>query len=169
MVVGGGARILGRLLLGLALAYALGVPGVSAATGCSVEVSPRAGAAGTVFVFSGAGFEPTRLVLLKDGEPAGSHELDAGDQGEPWQVTVRSRPGDEGEWSAELSSDECTATAEFRVTLANTDAADTVAAAAQPGRGVPLVALLALATLALCGGLTLGRRLRLASVDNRGL
>src|SRR5688572_23653951 len=116
MVTRGRVRALGASFVALLL-LSIGAAGVSAADAeCSVEVSPTAGAAGTVFVFSGTGFEPTELVLHKDDTAAGTHSIDVSDD-DPWEVSVRSRPGDEGVWAAELSSEDCSAVAQFRVTL----------------------------------------------------
>jgi hypothetical protein len=125
---------------------------------CSVSVSPRAGAAGTVFTFSGSGFTPDTLVLHKGASDAGSHTLDL-EHADPWHVTVRSRPGDEGAWSAELRGSACSPVARFTVTLANTDAAS--AADHAPANGTPPIALLLVVIGAgAVGGVALGGRLR---------
>ena len=164
MVGRGAVRAFGATSVAFVL-LCVGFAGVSAAQAeCTVEVSPRAGSAGTVFTFSGTGFTPTRLTLHKDDVAAGGHDLDVGDD-DPWEVSIRSRPGDEGTWSAELSSDECSAVAQFRVTLANTDATSD-----SPGRSPArptVVALFALLAAGLVGGKVLGRRLEPRARDNR--
>jgi hypothetical protein len=87
----GPIRVLALVLTAAVAALSLAVSSVSAVTDCSVTVAPRAGAAGTVFVFRGAGFVPATLVLEKNGMPAGEHTLDV-DSAESWEVSVRSRP-----------------------------------------------------------------------------
>jgi hypothetical protein len=165
MVSRGSIRALGVSLAALLLVF-VGVSTVSAAASCSVTVSPATGTAGTVFTFNGKGFKPTELTLHKDDAQASDHKL--GSMSDPWTLAVRSRPGDEGKWSAEFSSAQCTSAASFTVTLSNTDVAPaTVASVASHGGAVPLsLAGLVLAAGA-TGGLFLGRRLRAGSADNR--
>ncbi|HEY5474360.1 MAG TPA: hypothetical protein VIK32_14370 [Candidatus Limnocylindrales bacterium] len=137
---------------------------MAAPSQCSASVSPPAGAAGIAFTFSGTGFKPTEITLHKNDTEAGVHELSV--TSDPWQVSVRSRPGDEGSWSAELSSDQCSAVVEFKVTLANTD----VVSDAQPTSGSGSTPIgLALFVLAggIGGGLALGRRVNDRATDNR--
>ncbi len=156
--------MLGPMLSAL-LFIGIGASSVMAAEpGCTVEVAPRAGAAGTVFVFSGTGFEPTQLKLHKNGADAGSHVVDVHGN-DSWQVSVRSRPGDEGRWSAELTSRECSASVDFRVTLAST----AVAASSAPNDAPPVPWALSILVLAagLGGGVVLGRRIRTSPIDNR--
>ncbi len=123
MVSRGYARFLVAPLGALLMLVALSAGAVMAedTTTCAVDVEPQAAAAGSAFVFTGTGFKPTTLALQEeDGDPA-VHDLDVGDA-DPWEVTVRSRAGDEGIWTATFSADaECSASAEFRVTLSNTD------------------------------------------------
>ena len=90
---------------------------------CSVQVAPRAAPAGSVFVFSGTGFKPTKMTLQKDHSEPIIHDIEVGDA-DPWEVTVRSRTGDEGTWTATFSDavTNCEAKTSFRVTLSNTDA-----------------------------------------------
>ena len=105
----------------MALLIGIAAPAVKAAPpDCSVEVAPRAGSAGTIFVLSGTGFKPTSITIRRGAADADPHAIDVG-AADPWQISVRSRAGDEGSWTAELSSDQCSAVAVFRVTLANTD------------------------------------------------
>ena len=126
---------------------------------CDVSVSPRAAVAGSVFVFTGSGYDPTRLTLQKEGGDAINHELTVGDA-DPWEVTVRSRVGDEGTWSAsfEDATLDCTATTEFRVTLSNTDAIGDALTAATSG--APLALYMSVIVVGFGGGLLIGRRMR---------
>ena len=166
MVSRGALRALGVSLAALLFMCLEASSVMAAPSQCSASVSPRSGTAGTVFTFSGSGFKPTELTLHKNDAEAGVHELSG--SSDPWQVSVRSRPGDEGAWSAELSSDQCSAVVEFKVTLANTD----VLSDAQPDSGsVPLPLGLAVIVLAagVGGGLVLGRRVNVAATDNRAL
>ena len=162
MVSGGTFRALGVSLATLLLLL-VGSSTVSAASSCSVAVSPKSGAAGTVFTFKGQGFKPTNVTLHKNDLDAGAHTLS--EPKDPWTVSVRSKPGDEGTWSAEFSSDSCSAAAGFEVTLSNTD----VVATSAPGGSGPIP--LALAALVLVGGagggVILGKRLRAVPADNR--
>src|SRR3954447_528549 len=164
MVSRGKVRALGVSLAALALVL-LEVASVSAAPTCSVTVSPKSGTAGTLFTFHGSGFKPTSLLLRKDDAEAGDHTLS--ETKDPWTVAVRSRPGDEGTWSAEFSSDQCTGEASFKVTLSNTDVAGSPAG---DGRGtVPLGLAVVVLSVGAGSGLVLGRRLRSFSADNSAL
>jgi hypothetical protein len=166
MVGRGALRTLGVLLGGLLFVCLEASSVMAAPSQCSASISPRTGTAGTVFTFRGSGFTPTELTLHKNDSEASVHQLNV--NSDPWQVSVRSRPGDEGSWSAELSSAQCSAAVEFKVTLANTD----VLSDAQPDSGsVPLPLGLAVIVLAagVGGGLVLGRRVNVAATDNRAL
>jgi hypothetical protein len=155
-------RVVGVSLAAL-LFVLVGASAVSAASACSVTVSPKSGAAGTVFSFHGKGFEPTELTLHKDAADAGNHALS--NTGDPWTLAVHSRPGDEGQWSAQFASTECTAVATFSVTLSNTDVADLHADVTHGSVPLPL-GLMVLGAGA-GSGIWLGRRLRLLSAHNR--
>src|SRR3954453_7444073 len=106
MVGRGSIRTAGILLSVLLLVF-VGVSSVAAAPTCVVNVTPRSGAAGSLFTFHGSGFEPIELSLSKDDEEATVHDLT--ESNDPWTLAVRSRPGDEGKWRAQFTSDECTA------------------------------------------------------------
>jgi hypothetical protein len=164
MVSRGSIRALGVAIAGVLLLLA-GTSVVSAAAGCTVTVSPRTGVAGSVFTIHGSGFKATQLMLRRDGTEADTHPLD--ESTDHWDVAVRSRPGDEGVWTAELSSDECSAAANFTVTLENTDVADATAAAKSAGVPLGLAAFVLVAGAG--GGLVLGRRLHAVAVHNRPL
>ncbi len=127
---------------------------------CDVQVSPRAAAGGSLFVFIGSGFMPTELMLLKEGAEPISHDLSVGDA-DPWEVTVRSRIGDEGIWTATFTDQalDCKASVELRVTLSNTDLIEDIAAA---GTSSPAPVLLYLMVIAFgfATGMLIGRRVR---------
>lgn len=126
---------------------------------CDVEVNPRVAASGSAFIFSGSGFAPTELKLHKEGGEPISHDLNV-DDGDLWEFTVRSRPGDEGSWTATLSDPtvNCTATVEFRVTLINTDLIDDVAGSVSSP--APVLLYLAVIVFGFGGGVLIGRRVR---------
>jgi hypothetical protein len=126
---------------------------------CSVEVAPAAAPAGSVFVFSGTGFQPNELTLLKTGGDPVVHQLSVGDT-DPWEVTVRSRTGDEGSWTATFSDPEteCTAITRFRVTLTPTDVVDDIVAATQ-AQSAPLLLYSVVIVLGFGGGVAIGRRM----------
>ena len=127
--------------------------------GCEVQVSPLAAAAGSVFVFSGSGHSPTELTLQKEGSMKLDHDIDLGDA-DPWEVTVRSRVGDEGKWTAWFSNAEtgCTTTVKFRVTLSSTDLIDDIVAATTELGSAPIGLYLAVIVVGFSGGLLIGRR-----------
>jgi hypothetical protein len=163
MVSRGTVRALGVSLAALLLIF-VGASAVTAAPSCTVTVSPASGAAGTVFKFNGKGFEPNHMSLHHDDSEAGSHDLK--DPGDPWTLSVHSRPGDEGKWSAEFYNDDCSAAALFTVTLSNTDVADVTSPTSGPGNplSLPLAALVLV--LGSASGVLLGRKLQ-GTVDNR--
>ena len=127
---------------------------------CQVHVNPRAAAAGSVFVFSGEGFVPTQLTLQREGGQPIEHDLNVGDA-DPWEITVRSRAGDEGTWTASFTdpAQDCTATVEFRVTLSNTDLIGDIAAATTSS-SAPVFLYLAVIVFGFGGGVMIGRRVR---------
>ena len=143
------------------LAISAGGVLAGSADACDVDVSPKAAPAGSVFVFSGSGYKPVSLVLqMKDNEPI-EHGISVGDD-DPWEVTVRSRTGDEGKWTATFTDDaeSCTATVEFKVTLTSTDAGDDFAAAASGARPAVVGFFAAVAIFGLTGGMLLGRQIQ---------
>ena len=154
-------RLLASLgaLLGMLTLSAGAVLADSTPTTCSADVAPEVAPSGSVFVFSGTGFQPTRLTLRKVGGEPVVHELAVGDA-DPWEVTVRSRTGDEGSWTATFSDsdNDCTAIVGFRVTLASTDVVDDVVAAVQ-APGAPLLLYAAVIVFGFGGGAFVGRRL----------
>jgi hypothetical protein len=165
MVGRGSIRAVG-ISLSVLLLVLVGVSSVSASPSCVVNVSPKTGAAGSLFTFSGSGFKPTELSLSKDKEEATVHDLTQ--NSDPWTLAVRSRPGDEGKWTASFSSDQCTADVAFTVTLSNTDAVVPTSGTDGPGSLSP--ALLALVVAAgAAGGVMLGRRLSALPSDNSTL
>ncbi len=141
----------------------MSAPGVFASTGgeCKVEVSPKAAPAGSLFVFTGSGLQPTSLELHKNhGEPV-THSVSVGGD-DPWEVTVRSRVGDEGRWIATFTDEDatCTATTEFRVTLASTDVVDDLATAAAETRPAVIGFFAAVLIFGLTGGVLMGRQIQ---------
>ena len=124
---------------------------------CEVQVSPRAAPAGSVFVFTGSGLRPTELTLQKQGAEPVSHDLDVGDSGE-WEVTTRSRIGDEGTWTANFIDPAltCTASVTFRVTLSSTDLMDDIAAATSTA-ATPWSLYLAVVAIGFASGMLMGR------------
>ena len=152
--------------VGALLLFCLGASVVTATDKqCSVTVSPKTGTAGQSFTFSGSGFEPTQLTLHKNDAEAGVHELTITKN--TWQVSVLSRPGDEGSWSAEFDSATCTAVATFKVTLTNTDVSPIASGAPTTGNGLSASLVWAVVGLGLGGGIFMGRRVRGLAVDNR--
>jgi len=166
MVGNGAIRIafapLGALLLLMGLAVA---PTLAKEPSCPVHVTPRAAPAGTIFRFDGTGKAPTGLTIQKgNAEPIG-HTIDLRND-DAWDVSVTSRPGDEGLWAATFwqKTDPC-ATVYFRVTL--TDTATAADIAVTPSSNSPALVLLYLAvTVAgLAGGLVVGRMRRAHSLN----
>ncbi len=147
----------GALLLMLSL-YA----GTAAARGgdCTVSVSPHAAVGGSVFVFSGSGYSPTTLSLQKAGNDPIDHDIDVG-ASDPWEVSVRSRVGDEGTWTASFEDADvpCTASTRFRVTLNNTDAISDAVSAASSG-STPIALYVGVIVVGLGGGLVIGHQMR---------
>ena len=126
---------------------------------CTVEVDPAVATSGSLFVFSGRGFQPSELTLQKDGGEPATHQLSVGDT-EGWEVTVRSRVGDEGDWTATFvdPAGDCTTTVDFRVTLTSTDVLDDVAAATSQF-SAPLLLYALVVIVGFTGGAAIGRRL----------
>ena len=130
---------------------------VLADTSCDVTVDPVVATSGSGFTFTGSGYQPSELILQKDGGEPATHELSIGDS-DPWEVTVRSRVGDEGEWTATFVDPlgVCTTTVGFRVTLASTDVIDDVAAATRE-ISTPLLLYAAVVVFGFTGGAAIGR------------
>jgi hypothetical protein len=141
------------------LAVSVGATFAADSGTCEVRVEPRAASGGSVFVFSGSGFKPVTLVLQKESDEPIAHDINVGDA-DPWSVTVRSRAGDEGTWTASFTNEEalCTATATFRVTLTNTDAVTDLAAAVTSARS-PILLYLAVVVIGFGSGTLIGRRM----------
>jgi hypothetical protein len=164
MVSRGSVRALGVSLAAL-LFVLLGASAVTATPSCSVSVSPKTGTAGSVFTFHGNGFKPTDLTLHKNDAEAGNHSLT--EASTTWSVAVRSRPGDEGDWSAEFSSNQCSAVATFTVTLSNTDVA--MPGTTPTGGSIALSLAAHVLAAGAAGGVFLGRKLNASSADNQAL
>ena len=143
----------------------IAVSSVAASPTCVVNVTPKSGVAGSLFTFHGSGFKPSELSLSKNDEEATVHDLTQ--NSDPWTLAVRSRPGDEGKWSAQFTSDQCTADASFSVTLSNTDAAAPTSGNATGSVSPAMLALVVASGAA--GGVALGRRLNARPSDNSTL
>src|SRR3990172_156498 len=168
MVSRGYVRRLGAPLGALVVMVFLSTAPVMAAdTGvCVVDVDQPAAAGGSVFTFSGSGFAPTRLELTKDGWSPTVSEIDVGDA-DPWQLTVQSRTGDEGSWTATFKVDGgCTVSVQFRVTLASTDLISDFLGD-QPTGSAPVAAYMLVIGFGLAGGAFLSRRLAAAQSQAR--
>src|SRR4051794_14469769 len=116
MVRTGYVRQLGAPLLGaLVLVCLLAVYVRAAGSDCVVTVDPQAAAGGSVFTFSGSGFQPTHMTLQKGEDTQTLSDIDVAGA-DPWSVTVQSRNGDEGAWKATFDVDGgCSVTVQFRV------------------------------------------------------
>ncbi len=84
-----------------------------------MQVSPRSAPAGSQFVFSGSGFQPTQLSLIPKTGTRLAHNITVG-SADTWQYKVRSLTGDKGMWVAVFTDPQtsCTAKAVFWVTAA---------------------------------------------------
>src|SRR5687767_5514519 len=167
MVRHGFVRNLGAPLLGALVLVCLLAVQVRAADGeCVVTADPQAAAGGSVFTFSGSGFQPTHMTLQKDEETPTVSDIDVAGA-DPWQVTVQSRNGDEGGWTATFDVESgCSVTVQFRVTLTDT-ALITDLLGGTPAGSVPALLLVLVAGFGVGGGLFLARRLAAAQSQVR--
>lgn len=151
-------RLLAAALLALVIVPA-GASGVAAQGACELSVAPASGPAGTEFTLSGSGYTPDLLTLQREGQQAAQFDLDLGDA-DPFEIPIRSRAGDEGEWQATVAvtDTECAGTATFRVTLHDTDTIETLLAS--PAGGLPPIAYLIVVLGGFAGGLVIARRVR---------
>jgi hypothetical protein len=167
MVRHGFVRISGAPLLGaLVLVCLASVHVMAADADCVVTVDPQAAAGGSVFTFSGSGFQPQHMVLQKDEETPTTSDIDVAGA-DPWQVTVQSRNGDEGAWKATFDVDGgCSVTVQFRVTLTDTDLIGSLLGGT-PAGSLPALLFLLVAAGGVGGGLFLARRLAAAQSQVR--
>jgi hypothetical protein len=167
MVRHGFVRISGAPLLGaLVLVCLASVHVMAADADCVVTADPQAAAGGSVFTFSGSGFQPTHMTLQKDTDAATVSDIDVAGA-DPWLVTVQSRAGDEGAWKATFDVDGgCSVTVQFRVTLTETDLINSLLGNT-PGGSVPALLVVLLAAFGVGGGLFLARRLAAAQSQVR--
>lgn len=155
-----GATLIVKLVLGLL--FVVGATTVAAQEDCTLSVNPAAAQAGSEFVLTGSGYTPDVLSLQRGSSDPVTIELDL-DDADPFEIPIGSRPGDEGVWTAtvSVSGSDCEASAEFRVTLKNTDMIDDLVAS-PAGGGIPPIVYLAV----ILGGFGVGafaaRQLRLA-------
>jgi hypothetical protein len=154
-------------LLGALVLLCLVFVNVRAADGeCAVTVDPQAAAGGTVFTFSGSGFQPTHMTLQKNDDAATVSDVDVAGA-DPWTLTVQSRSGDEGAWKATFDVDGgCSVTVQFRVTLTDTDLITDLLGSSPDGSAQKLFFVL-VATFGVGGGLFLARRLAAAQTQVR--
>ena len=167
MVRHGYVRLLGAPLLGALVLLCLLAVQVRAADGvCVVTVDPQAAAGGTVFTFTGSGFAPTQMALQKDKDAPTVNDIDLAGA-DPWQVTVQSRAGDEGAWTATFDEEEgCSVSVQFRVTLSDTDLVSDLLGNRTEG-SVPALLFLLVAAFGVGGGLFVARRLASAQSQVR--
>ena len=158
-------RLLGGTLivkLGLGLFLLAGASSVAAQEHCSLAVEPAEAQAGSEFVLSGSGYTPDVLMLQRGSSDPVTIDLDLADA-DPFEIPIGSRTGDEGLWTATVtvSGTDCEASAQFRVTLRNTDMIDDLVTS-PAGGGIPPIVYLAV----ILGGFGVGafaaRQLRLA-------
>lgn len=84
---------------------------------CTLSVNPKRGGPGTEFVFSGAGYSPTRIVLKRDGGPSKTVEITP-DGTDEFTVRLVAGQNDTGAWRATaIEPDGCRASVSFRVGL----------------------------------------------------
>lgn len=93
---------------------------------CELSVKPRSGGPGTEFVFSGAGYSPTRIVLKRDGGPTRTVRVTPGES-DAFTIRLVAGQDDTGIWKATaIEPDGCRASASFRVGLPPTSTIDGV-------------------------------------------
>lgn len=111
---------------------------------CTLSVKPRNGGPGTEFVFSGAGYAPSRLVLKREGGPTKTVQVTPGDS-DGFTIRLVAGQNDAGAWTATaVEPDVCRATASFRVGLPPTS---TIASTDEGLRGAALAGFAALGAL----------------------
>lgn len=109
--------------LGL-LALAISAAPVAAQDDCSLSVKPKSGGPGTEFVFTGSGFEPSRIVLRQDGGPAKTVSVTPSGT-DTFEVRLVAGKGDTGPWKATaIEPDVCRASVSFSVGLPSTATVD---------------------------------------------
>jgi hypothetical protein len=159
MVRGSLVRLLGAPIVALAAALLLAPGAVMADTppDCIVTVDPQSAVGGTVFTFTGSGFQPTKLLLQKgEGSPISN---DIAPDGDPWTQTVQSAVGDEGGWTATFVEENgCAIAVHFDVTLSSTDVISDLLSD-QPNSALPAMFMLMVTGFGLVGGAFLSRRL----------
>jgi hypothetical protein len=167
MVWRGLVRLIGAPLLALFAALLLSSgPVMAADPGCAVTVDPPSAVGGSVFTFTGTGFQPTQLLLQKgDGSPI-VNDIDPGATN-PWSQNVQSRAGDEGNWTATFVEDGgCSIAVDFQVTLTSTDMVSDLLSD-QPNTSLPALFYMLVVGFGLAGGAFLSRRLGAARSDLR--
>ena len=113
---------------------------------------------GTLFTFTGSGFQPTKLLLQKGHIGPTSNDIDPG-ASDHWTQTVQSRVGDEGAWTATFVEESgCTVAVNFDVTLTSTDVISDLLSD-QPQSALPALFMLMVTGFGLVGGAFLSRRM----------
>ena len=136
-----------RLLAGASLAGALFITllaPVAAQGACSLTVSPKEGAPGTAFVFTGSGFTTTTLTFSQAG--AQPRSIPVTDTSAPFTVRLIAGVGDVGRWRAVAEG--CADRAVFQVSLPSTATAAAATIATTPGAPDRIPALAAFVVLA---------------------
>ncbi len=116
------ACILTTIVATMGLALLVSVGTVSAAD-CSLTVSPRSGAPGTKFVFTGEGFQPTTLTLTRGDETPRVIAIDD-TEATSFQTSLIADDSEVGRWSAVAAG--CDDATSMRVTLPPTATASSV-------------------------------------------
>lgn len=141
--------------LGL-LALAISAAPVAAQDDCSMSVKPKSGGPGTEFVFTGSGFEPSRIVLRQDGGPAKTVSVTPSGS-DTFEVRLVAGKGDTGPWKATaIEPDVCRASVSFSVGLPSTA---TVDPSDDGSRGAALAGFAALGGLFVAAGVVVLPRL----------
>ncbi len=117
---------------------------------CELSVTPSTGRAGTEFTFSGSGYSPSKLTLIKEGGAESTVDVTPMD---PFTIKITAQAGDEGEWTARawIPETECVGEATFTVQLPPTDAL-TDASPGQPAAPAVVFVVLMGAAVALGAG-----------------
>jgi hypothetical protein len=160
-VVVGGSLI---VLTAFAFFCAGHVSSAAADTQCTLTVAPKIADTGSEFHLRGRGFTPTTLTLQKNGGTPATIVLNLGSQ-DPFDIPIKSQPGDEGKWVATVSVDGgCSASVAFTATLENTDMASDPFGPRSASR-LPLAIVLIVVVAGLTGGAFAAQRL---SASTRG-
>jgi hypothetical protein len=141
--------------LGL-LALTLVAAPVAAQDDCTMSVKPKNGGPGTEFVFSGSGFEPSRIVLRQADGPAKTVTVTPSGTGD-FEVRLVAGKDDTGAWKAiAIEPGVCRASVGFSVGLPPTS---TIGPSDDGLRGAALAGFAALGGLFVAAGVVVLPRL----------